>query len=433
MFRVLRSIVLLLLAGPVIALSAPGFVAAQEGLGPRPQLVERIAAVVNDEIISLSDLEARLQLALLSSGLPDTQEARDRLRPQVLRALVDEKLQRQEATRAGLTATEEEVQAALGQLAEQNRMSVPQMETYLASRGVPVSTLRTQIETNILWSKVVQRRLRPTIEIGDEEIDAAMERIRANAGKPEYLVSEIFLAVDTPQQDEEVRRLAERLVEQIRAGASFAAVASQFSQSTSAATGGDIGWVQQGQLSEQLDNVLQQLQPGRFSPPIRSLTGYHILALRDRRTVLAGNQQQMRVSLKQIFLPVQGQEGPSGVDAVLARAEALRGRLNGCDAMETVADQTAGSMSGDAGTVTIADLPPELGRIVADLPIGQPTPPLRNEQGVLILMVCDRVMPPSSLPDRTAIANSIGMERLDMLQRRLIRDLRRAAFVDVRV
>jgi peptidyl-prolyl cis-trans isomerase SurA len=306
---------------------APAPAVAAPVAPPPARSTEGIAAVVNDDIISMSDLTARLQLALVSSGLPNTQETRQRLTPQVLRSLVDERLQLQEATRANVSVTDKEINEAFSKVAEQNRMQRDQLEKMLASQGVPRSTLESQIRSTIAWGKLVQRRLRPSIEIGQEEVDQVIQRIQANAGKPEYLAAEIFLAVDAPEREDDVRRLADRLYEQIGQGANFTAVARQFSQSAGAAAGGDLGWVQQGQLPEELDSTLRQLRPGQASRPIRSITGYHILMLRDERAVAAAN----------------------------------------------------------------------------------------------------------SLPPREQIMNSLGQERLDMLQRRLLRDLRRSAFVDLRV
>jgi peptidyl-prolyl cis-trans isomerase SurA len=306
----------------------PGSPAAAAPLAPPPaRSTEGIAAVVNDDIISMSDLTARLQLSLVSSGLPNTAETRQRLTPQVLRSLVDERLQLQEASRANISVTDKEINDALGKVAEQNHMQRDQLEKMLSSQGVPRSTLESQIRSTIAWGKLVQRRLRPSIEIGQDEIDQVVQRIQANAGKPEYLAAEIFLAVDSPEREDDVRRLADRLYEQIGQGASFPAVARQFSQSAGATNGGDLGWVQQGQLPEELDTALQQLRPGQATRPIRSITGYHILMLRDERTVGGAN----------------------------------------------------------------------------------------------------------SVPPREQIMNALGQERLDMLQRRLLRDLRRSAFVDLRV
>ncbi|WP_236024638.1 peptidylprolyl isomerase [Arenibaculum pallidiluteum] len=395
-----------------------------------PSMVERIAAVVNDEIVSLSDLEARLQLALLSAGLPDSPEARQRLAPQVLRQLVDERLQLQEAKRLNVRVTDKELDDRLGRLAQQNRMTQQQMGDFLKARGISPVTLREQTRAVISWEKLIQRRLRPQVEIGDEEIDAYLQRIQANAGKPEYLVAEIFLAVDSPEQDEEVHRLADRLTEQIVGGASFSAVARQFSQSAVAAQGGDLGWVQQDQLPGELDQALRQLRPGQISRPIRGISGYHLLMLRDQRLVSAGNPADAKVTLKQLLLPRVANQDAEGLRA---EAEKLRPQLTGCEAMGEKATALGSPQSGDAGTLRLGDMPQELAQLVAGLNIGEPSPPLLNESGAMIVMVCGRELPAGSLPSREEVLAVLGTERLDMLQRRWLRDLRRSAFVDVRV
>jgi peptidyl-prolyl cis-trans isomerase SurA len=294
---------------------------------------------------------------------------------------------------------------------------------------VPAATLQAQIRAGISWSKLIQRRLRPQIEVGDGEIDAAIDRIKANVGKPEYLLAEIFLAVDNPNQDEEVRRLADRLVEQIRQGGNFAAVARQFSQSADAANGGDLGWIQAGVLPPELDKVLHDLRPGQLSPPIRDFAGYHIILMREQRTVMAGDPGQVKLTLRQLVLPLSANADAA---ARIAQAEEIRKTVSGCDAFAAKARAVGAPTSGDLGSVRLSELPPEVARVVRSLPAGEVSEPIRDERGLILLMACQRSDPPSHLPSRDQIANTLGDERLDMLQRRLLRDLRRAAFVDVR-
>ncbi|MBI1209379.1 MAG: peptidylprolyl isomerase [Azospirillum sp.] len=412
-------------AALLIAIATSPVLAQQGG-----STVGRIAAVVNEDIISVTDLNERMELALLSTGLPDTQESRDRLRPQVLRGLVDEALQLQEAKRNSITVTDQEMKEALGHIAEQNRMPPAQMEKMLRDHHVPISTLKDQVRAGIAWKRLIQRRLQPSVTIGDDEIEAAVERIQANAGKPEFLVAEIFLSVDRPGQEAEVSRLADRLVDQIRKGTSFSAVARQFSQAAGAANGGDLGWIQQGQLPEDLDKALRQMRPGQISPPIRSASGYHILLVREVRTVSGGNPADTKVHLQQVAFPVAGE---SSRNAVALRAKQFADSVNGCPAFEARVKSLGLPASGDVGEVRIGDMPPQLQQLVAGLPIGRASPPLSAANQVVVLMVCDRHMPSSSAPPREAIANALGNERLDMLQRRYMRDLRRSAFVELRV
>lgn len=392
--------------------------------------IERIAAVVNDRIISVSDLERRMTMAILSSELPNTAEVRERLRPQVLRALVDEQLQLQEARRLEVDVSEQEVSNALGALAQQNNMEYGQFEQMLTSRGVPLQSLREQLRAQIAWSRVVQGRLTPRVEISEEEIDAVLNRLQQTAGRDEYLLAEVFLAVDNPAREAEVRQFAERLVDQVRAGANFAEIARQFSQAAGAVNGGDLGWVLQGELSPEIDSVVRAMGPGQISAPIRDVGGYHVMLVRDVRAGGAGSGAET-VSIKQLFLPLE-QGGDR--DALSAQAAALRGEIQGCDAMQARIESSGSPMSGDVGRLRVRDLPAEIGRLVQGLEVGQASEPYVREQGVSLLMVCERTESgEAALPSRDQVAEQLGLQRLDMLQQRYIRDLRASAFVDLRV
>jgi len=421
------AMVTALAATPAPAADKP---APQANRAPAGPAVGKIAAVVNEDIITIADLNARVALALISTGLPDTQEARERLAAQVLRGLIDERLQLQEAKRQGISVSDEEVERGLARVAEQNRLQVAQLQKMFAERHVPVETMKGQIRASIAWSKLIQRTIQPTVAIGDEEINAAVERIRANAGKPEFLVAEIFLSVDRPDQDDDVHRLADRLVDQIRKGTSFSAVARQFSQSAGAASGGDLGWIQQGQLADDLDQVVRQLRPGQISLPVRSASGYHILFVRDQRAVAAGASNETTVHIKQIGLPTPT---PATQAEQAGRLQQWAREVNDCAGLERVTKGNAQVTVNDMGEAKLGDLNPDLRQVVSRLPVGRLSPPFNGGKQVVALIVCERQDAPGGGPSREAVANALGSERLDMLQRRYMRDLRRAAFLEMRV
>ena len=268
------GVLLIGLAGfPNGAMCAPAHRGPAQSPAAQPQgeLSEtRIAAVVNDEVISVADLQSRLRMVMLSSNFPDSQETRQRIASQVLRTIVDEKLQMQEAKRQNVTATEDEINKAISQIEKQNNMQPDQLDAVLKAHGIERSSLVDQLTASIVWAKLVRRLVSQTNMVSDEEIDEAAKRIKESANEPQSRVAEIFLAVDSPQQDEEMRQLAQRLTEQMKRGARFSAVAQQFSQSPTAAVGGDLGWVRPEELSPELAKAVAQMRPGELSPPIRS-------------------------------------------------------------------------------------------------------------------------------------------------------------------
>ena len=270
---------LLLLALLPIVFAPTGRAGGQEAVG--------IAAVVNNEAISIPDLVARIDVAIVASRLRASEDLRRQLAPQVLRSLVDERLKVQEAERLGVTVSDAEMANARRSVEQRNGIAAGGLDDFLQGQGLSVATVRDQLRAEILWSKLVRGRLGAAVSVGEGEIDEALTQLEANRGRPEFRVAEIFLAVESSEQENEVRAAAESLFEQLKAGAKFDQIASQFSQSATAAVGGDIGWVLEGELPGEIEAVLARMNPGSIAPPVRTFDGYSIVLLIDRRTVLS--------------------------------------------------------------------------------------------------------------------------------------------------
>jgi peptidyl-prolyl cis-trans isomerase SurA len=263
----------------------------------------RIAAVVNDDVITIQDLADRLDLALVTSGLPNQPEARRSLAPQVLRGVIDEKLQLQEAKRLGLDVSEGDIDQAIDTIAQRNKTTRADLVRYLETHNIKPSALRTQLRAQIAWIKVIAREVRPRIVVTQEQIDLALKRRGgAASGDTELLLAEILLPVYDRNQEPSVLEDARRLVSTIREGGDFAALARQVSVAASAEEGGDLGWVQAAAVLPDLRGRVMNLEPGQVSDPIASPAGVHIFQLRDRRSrdAAAGvDRDRMRQAIEQ--------------------------------------------------------------------------------------------------------------------------------------
>jgi peptidyl-prolyl cis-trans isomerase SurA len=413
---------LLLALVPILVLSSTA-VPAQE---------TRIAAVVNDDVISVGDLTARMRLVFASSNIPDTPETRQRVARQVVRILIDEKLEMQEAKRLAIKVSDDEVNTALNNIAAQNNLTKEKLEATLESHGVPHFTLVDQVTATLAWGKVVRQNLNRVTPISDEEIDGAIAHLRETEGQPRARVAEIFLAVSNPQQEDEVHRFADQLYEQLRAGGHFSALAQQFSQSATAAVGGDIGWVSPSQLSSEVGNAVEHLNPGELSAPIRAAGGYYLILVTDKQT---GGQAEddTRVSLVQIMFPLAANASPAERQKVTEQASAIGKQAKSCGEMTKLGHEQAPQTSGELGKVRVGDLPVELRKTVLGLQIAEASPPVPLRGGVGVLMVCDRQNAANAVPTREEMADTLARERFESLAQRYLRDLRRAAFVDMRV
>ena len=251
----------------------------------------RIVALVNDDVITAIDLGVRTEMIIASSGVPNTPEARQRLRPQVLRALIDDRLRQQAADKEGVSVPQDRIDERMGELAKNNGMSLDQFRDALKRDRIEPGWLEDQIRTEIAWGILVNRKFRASIIITDADIDAAERRLQEDAGKTEYRIAEIFLSVDDPNDTETVRESADRLIEQLKKGSDFAEMARQFSQSATASSGGALGWVSPGDLPSEIATAVQTLQPDTIAGPIRSEGGFHILKLLDQRQVAQNGEE----------------------------------------------------------------------------------------------------------------------------------------------
>lgn len=404
--------------------------------GPLPavgQQVQRIAAIVNDDVISLYDLNARIRLVIVSSQLPDDPKIRRRIAPQVLRTLIDERLQTQEAKRRNVSVTSREMKAAIGNIERQNQVPNGGFIRFLEKNRIESGTVQDQLRAGIAWSKLVRRRLRPRITVGDDEIDEEIARIKSNRGKTEYRVGEIFLSVDSPDEEAQVRTNATRLVSQIRKGARFSGLARQFSQSATAAVNGDLGWTVAGELGDDLRDMVPKMKRGKVVGPIRTVTGFRIIRLVDKRKIAGADASQIKVGLKQFFLPVPKGAPADEVKSQIDLAKTVRETISGCTDIVTISKEVGSPRPADLGKHKLTDLSPTVREAVGELKVGEVSALVRTDDGVMLLMVCDRVEPLVALPGRDQISNNLTRRRLGLMARRYLRDIRRSAIVDVRV
>ena len=449
-----------------------------------------IAATVNDDAITFSDIRNRLGLYLAGNPQTPPPEVRHKLELQVLDKLIDEKLQMQEAKKEGISVTDDDVKAGLEQIAKQNHLSVDDFKSKLIGAGVKMTTMTDQIRAEVAWSQLVRRKLRPDVNVTESEIDNAVAQISHGKGRTEYLVAEILLLVPSDGMEVSVRHDADDLVAGLQHGGSFQQAARQFSKAPGASQGGDLGWVREGTLDPKLEAVLKTLHPGQVSAPIRTDKGFDILLLRDLHEVgapvaaaapqaaaaptpapapapSAPVKADAMLHLKQITIPIEATDPAPVVAAKMNRAASLKSEISSCEQMDKKSKDFAAPGTTDMGSGRLSALPEPVRRAVENLPVGTLSPPVRGDNGVAVLMVCERTeipgqpgtaapaqaaatpapapapepgpgpsqgMPPTDAEkSRDQIANQIGSKRLDQMQEHYLRDLRATAFIEKRL
>ena len=402
-------------------------------VGARAQDVQRIAAVVNDKIISVRDLTNRTHLIATVSKLPKTKKTYQRLWPQVLNSMIDEQLQIQETDRLNIEVTDRDLDLGKGLMESRLRVRKGSFDQFITANRIDNTSALTQIRASVAWGKLVNRRFANLTEVTDEEIDEVVDQFERNLGKPQFFAAEILLPVDDPVKEREVRQQARRLLTNIREGANFNAIAQQFSSSASAARGGEIGWVSPGQISSELEEALNALEPGEVSEPIRTILGYHIMKLENRRILSGVDPMKAKVTLKHVFLPLPPKPSEIAVEAQLGIAEAVAASVQNCNDMDLLAKEVKSPAGVDLGNFSVGELAPAMRNAVATLQTGIASKPVRLPTGFSVFMVCDRIDPPNDIPGRDEISPRLRAQKLEILARRYLRDLRRDAFIETRI
>jgi peptidyl-prolyl cis-trans isomerase SurA len=387
----------------------------------------RIAAIVNDEVITVQELVERLEFVIATSNLPQDERTRARLAPQVLRSYIDETLQLQEARRLGIRVSESEIDRALDGLAQRNAMSTEQFRAWFAERRLSLATLRRQIGAQLAWARVVRQVLQPRVVVSREQLELALNNLAGSAGE-ELRLAEILLPVYAPEQEAQVLEQARELVSALRDGADFAALAQQVSVAASAETGGDLGWVPVSSLAEELRRVVAALPVGQPSEPIITPDGVRILMVRDRRQGSSADIDVVEIA--QVVIPLSSPRDQDAINAARRQAQAIRPRLTSCAAADAVAAELRAPASGRLGWMRLEELPLGFRETVARLGVGEVSEPLPGPLGLHLLLVCDR----GGEKGRRALARlALEREQLERLANRYLRDLRKSAFIDVRL
>lgn len=445
-FPALRSGVALLMIGTMLASAAApaqtvdddaGVSAQQLNLpkdvtlfGKSDPNVRKATAVINGRIITGTDIDQRLALILAANGGKVDAQEKERLRVQVLRNLIDETLQIQEAAANDIRIAPEEIEQSYQRVAANFRQSPTQFESYLRAQGSAPASIKRQIEGELAWSRLLRRNIQPFVNVSEDEVRSMIDRLNQAKGSDEFRIGEIYLSA-TPENQQQILANARNIIDQIRQGGSFAAYARQFSEASTAAVGGDLGWVRPAQLPDELAQAATEMQVGQMAGPIPVPGGMSILYVMDKRKVLTTDPRDALLSLKQLsvnFAPGTTRDQASAKAAAFSNA--IKG-LKGCGAANEIGAKVGADVV-DNDNVKIRDLPPQLQDILLNLQVGEATPPFGSiNDGVRVLVVCGRDdASSSSAPNYEQIMAQMEEERVNKRARIYLRDLRRDAVID---
>lgn len=393
--------------------------------------VVKATAIVNGDIVTQTDIDQRVALLVMSNGGQVSAEELQRLRQQVLRNLIDESLQIQAAKAEKIDIKNSDIDRTIARVADQVKRTPEQLEAYLAANGSSIRSLRRQIEGELAWSRLQRAKIESSISVGDDEVKAVLDRMNASKGSEEYRVGEIFISA-TPANQSEAIANATKILEQLKTGASFAGYARQFSEASTAAVGGDLGWVRPEQLPTPLAAVVRQMTPGSISNPIPVPGGLSIIAVQDTRKILTADPRDAVLTLKQVSISFPAGTSRQQAEPVVARFAQAARTVGGCGGADKLASDFRGEVV-ESDQIKMRDLPPVLQQMMLPMQVGQATQPFGAlEEGVRVLVICGRDEVDPSEPTFDQVYNQLSEERVNLRSRRYLRDLRRDAVIEFR-
>jgi peptidyl-prolyl cis-trans isomerase SurA len=415
------------IARSLIALTAVSSLAIMAPAhGQSRGLSEGVAAVVNDYPITSFDLRQRALFTLATTGAQITEETFRQAAGQALNALINERLQLQEAVRFKQEMDDPEVDRYVARQAQENNSTVQEFYAELAQIGVSANSYRDRIRAEILWQRIVNGRFNSRVRISDQRVSDMLAQIVANAEKPQFQISEIFLEVTDPSEIPGTMAGAETLISQMRGGVPFPVQAQEYSFAPSAAAGGDLGWVTLGDLRPEVAAVVAQMPAGQISAPIAVDGGVMIIGLRQKRD---GTPLTRTLDLKEVVTRVPANASQAEVNrAMRLVGEARAGLRGGCGGVARAAERP-GLEARDLAAVNPADFDDPFKSTISALAEGQASELIRNGEEISFLVACRVTVTGRDLPERRVLEQRLFEQELAVIGRRYLRDLRREATI----
>ena len=388
----------------------------------KSQDIQAIAVIVNDEVISRYDVNQRVRLILVTSGIPATEENVKRIEEQAIKALIDEKIQIQEAIKLEVPESTDEINLMLENIARGNQTTAEGILESITSQGVNSETLLSQIKSELLWNKIVRGRFSSYINISDEEVNIIYDRTIQNINNSQYDISEIFIGFENESEEKDAKELSERLTEQLKNEIAFEPVAQQFSQAPSSGQGGFIGWVSEGQLDPDIISSIKNLEVGSVSNPIKTINGYYIIKLNGKSEEGGKNPMKNQYDLISVSFSIE--------DKVMA--EDFSNNFMSCKRLDSLLENYNQKEVNVIGKRLLQELPKELHKELLEKNAGNTLSPRFSEENIDIILICDRKDDIGIQVNRDVIEDNIYSQKMGMMSRRHLRDLRRDAVIEYR-
>ena len=423
----------------VLALAIAPHAAAQKPAAGRVVLLDRIIAVVNDEVITRRDLDDRIKVVLSQLRQQGTPlPSPEVLEKQVLERVIYNQVQLQYAKETGLRVEDSILEKAVNRIAEDNKISVAAMRQALEKDGVNFNKFREELRDEIIMVRLREREVDNKIQIADSEIDNFISTLQAHDGKvEEFNLSHILVRVPeqaSPEQLQERRARAEQALAQIKGGADFRQVAASFSDASDAVQGGAMGWRELVQLPTIFAEAVKELKSGEVGGVLRSPNGFHIVRVNERRgqnaPMIVSQTHARHILIKTTELVSEN----DAKDRLVKLKERLDNNADFAELARLQSEDGSASRGGDLGWLSPGDTVPEFEKAMDALKPGQISEPTRSPFGWHLIQVLERRnQDMSQQQQRLRARQALRAQKADDAYQEWVRQLRDKAFIEYRI
>ncbi|MDH5648273.1 MAG: peptidylprolyl isomerase [Gammaproteobacteria bacterium] len=400
------------------------------------QDVDRILVIINDEVITQSELEHQMRKAKQNIAQQKiTAPSDDLIRKQVLERIIVEKIQLQLAQRMGMIISDKELEDTINRIIEGNKLSQKEFYKKIEQEGTELSEFRDELRQQLLLQKLVDQQIKRRISVSENEVDQFLHnRDRLLGGSDAYNLSHIMIPIPesaSPAKLQELAKRAQEILGKLESGEGFQQTAIAYSRGQEALEGGNLGWRSAGQLPELFATALAKMKPGEISGVLRSPNGFHILKLNDRRSSKT-SKTVTQIRARHILLPTNDVLPESDT---LKKIESIRQRIINGEDFATMAksysqDPLSAVKGGDLGWINPGEMVPEFENALTQLETGKVSQPVHTPFGYHLIQVQERRQQDiGEKLDRAEARKQIHGRKADELYQQWIRQLRDESYI----
>jgi len=390
----------------------------------------QVIAVVDGRPITNIDFEERRHFLIKTTGINDTPELKEQIDKDVLQMLIDDEIKIREGLRYGGDVSATALQRANDLVDLSFSQDGENPQAVMEELGISRDVAAKKFMADLLWVSTLKNRFADQFAGARDEAEAELDRIRANALKPQINLDEIVLVPEPSRNYAETLKLGTQIYQALREGADFGRIAQQFSIAGSSQNGGKLGWSLTDRLPDQIRDAVENLESGSITQPVEIDGAIAIFRVNAIRLDGKADPLEAQIRIGRLLYPLPRNTDEETANSISGKILNDLSGLTSCDEVSQLHKQYGSSSEFDLGTAKLTDVAPRLRSLLVNLDAGQWTRPIRFSEGMAVFAICEKIMPSLILPTIEELERSIQNRHFSVLSSRYLSRLRRQAVIE---